>query len=324
MKQHILIIAAIALLFSSCEKEIKFNGHYSGEKLVLFSNVNTGSDQLTLRLYKSRFFLSEAEEPLGTTKSGAEVSAEINGRSFTLTEDPENRGNYIMPYKAQPGDEVSIRAHLDGFADVTSSTVVPQKPDFEILSCRTEAVKDFFGARNIIFRILIHDDGSSHDYYKLNIIRNVPDVGFFRTGSLYSNDVIFSEAGNMNLDGLEDILGGDSETRISGLLDDGSINGQDYICEIYCRAFYEGILYDDMDITYNPDEIENWEPDLSQYAVEIDALSGDLYKYEVSRRAAWDSGELTEIFGEPVVIHNNIKDGIGCFGAITPRTIYAK
>ena len=66
---------------------------------------------------------------------------------------------------------------------------------------------------------------------------------------------------------------------------------------------------------------EEFISNLGSLSITVTGYSEDLYRYIKSLEAYSEFGGFNEIFGEPVCIHNNIENGIGCFGAIARRTL---
>lgn len=314
------IAAASVILLSSCKEIIDFNGKYDGEKLVLFSCVNPDASQLTVSLSKSRFFLDDSQDPNPFDLRGGTVTMTMDGKTVTLVENPDKAGTFYTDIVPAVGGRVVLNASAPGLAPVTCEAVVPERVKCEVVHVDTKvlAESDWKVTVEHHVRITIHDDGSRRDYYRFSAVRKETssDAAVYTSASLMTNDVAF-----VSPDGMSSAVGIiDSEEKagnIDGVYDDSFFNGRDYTFEVW---FEDSVWKYDQYYGGHSDEPVDYDiNDLSGWGIEVDALSEDLYRYLRSREDYIKSDEgLISFFVEPVGIHNNIKGGIGCFGAISP------
>lgn len=319
------MMTVIACLLSSCDKEIKFKGNYSGEKIVMYSLANTELDTLSVLLKKSQFFLDDDYDPTWKEMTGATVTGEINGKSVTFAESITTPGTYEYPYNVKEGDVISIKASKKGFKDASATVTVPKKPSFEIKSVKVVESSEYIFGKEIQVKVTIHDDANVANYYRVVPLQktysyDIDDLCWKRSYAI-TKDILFLNAGSDFFDDIEDAINGDAgETWIELPVDDGLMNGKDYTFEYIVNAYnFDEVIYYDENGNYLP-ERKDWEVDLSQYKLKIECISDDLYKYELSRDA-YDYSDDTGLLSEPVCIHNNINGGIGCFGASSSVTL---
>ena len=318
MKRIIYILTACITLLCACEKEIKFNGDYDGEKLVLFSFANPDS-VLTAKLFKSTFILSHESPGRLNQISGAHVWAEVNEKykydfRERITEYRYDYGDewsvqvvidYISDYQPKPGDHIVVHASHQNFKEVYGETVVPQRPDMRVSPVEfKEDKKDPGSMIRACVDVTINDPAETDDYYSLNMaVKSIPDEYYLSEWSwmrVYSEDVIFYKTGVGDfIDSIEGM-----ENEIPEYFDDGAFGGEAHRFNIWSRIYVgDGEEYCR---SIAPSDIK----------VVVDNMSESLYRYCKSRDAAENTGGFGSIFGEQVSIYNNIVNGIGCVGAI--------
>jgi len=129
------LIVLVLIVFSSCEKEIEFNGEIT-EPLVVVNSFLMPDSTISVELTKSRFFLDSKDD--FDRINNATVSIEVNGQ-FKETLRFVNHGRYKGNYKPLPGDSVALLVKVPDHPDVRSSVVV-QRPS-TILSVDTLSKK---------------------------------------------------------------------------------------------------------------------------------------------------------------------------------------
>ena len=294
-----LIIAAISLvtLLCSCSKEIKFNGVYDGEKLVLYSFANLNT-RLTARVYKSRFFLAKDYNYEYELIDNVELSVDVNGdRQYPFVREGNN---YVSEYVPQEGDHIKVTASHKDFKTVYGETDVPKRPKFGIDSYKVTQ------SGRLEFDLTIQDPEEEDNYYRLNAWQNQKfeweeEAEFLWINhSIYSNDPIFNSS---QLGSYIDKIDG-SDPKVPDFFDDGAFDGSSH-----CFRFW--INFDH----HEEDKSDDIRPE--DFKLTVDAVSESLYRYSLSREAANNMDGIAEIFGEPVSIYNNIVNGIGRVGAVS-------
>lgn len=303
-----LIIAAISLvsLLCSCTKEIKFNGDYDGEKLVLYSFANPDT-RLTARVYKSQFFLAKDYRYDYELIDNVELTVEVNGdRQYSFVREGKS---YVSEYVPQEGDHIKVTASHKGFKTVYGETDVPKRPEFGIGSYKVTPAPSQGGSTRLEFDLTIQDPEGEENYYRLNAWQyqqrfewdEDEEAEFlWYNQNIYSNDAIFNSA---QLGSYIDRIDG-SDSMVPDFFDDGAFDGSSHCFRIWMNLYLEeGKSEGDI----RPED----------FKVAVDAVSESYYRYSLSREAAYNMDGIAEVFGEPVSIYNNIVNGIGCVGAVS-------
>lgn len=321
-----LFIAATAAV--SCEEEIEFNGKYSGEKLVIYSTVNPDSSRIAVTVGASNFFLSKDDGYNRRRISGASVTVQTPARTLQLAEVEGNPGMYAGWLEVREGEEVGIHASYGGFPDVRSRIEVPCKPDFEIVSRYSKVLEQQESFRTVArhFKIKIKDHPERKEYYRFRIF-STDEYGIMSDCQTFSSDVAFLDSDN-----LEDILEGNTEIKVDWMVvDEGMLGSGDRIIDFWVEDYQmaSSLIYtgengpggNEVIPEANDGGEEEFISSLGALSISVSSYSEDLYKYIKSLEAYSNMNGLNEVFGEPVCIHNNIVDGIGCFGGIASLTL---
>lgn len=329
MKKTTLFFVSFALLLCSCEKEIEFKGKYDGSKIVLYSVVNP-MDTLKVRVLRSYFILrtSDGSESVFDGLSEAKVTALVNGTEIPLTE--VDAGFFNSEFVPKPGDEVTIKASREGYKSVTATTVVPEPADFSVEKAVFEEkpIEDEYWRERrrewtVRLRIRINDVPGERNYYRLKIYEQ--DREYQQSLFAMTQDVIFMSQTD-EFETIEGMIDGDTWVYLPELIDDSMFEDRSYAFDVWFevgRYKQWEEIYSDSGIEYEESEEPIPDLDPADFWVEVDALSPDLYFYSTSLEdyEASDYG-FASFFGEKVSIHNNVQNGIGCVGAITPGIIY--
>lgn len=320
--------AAVSVIFlPSCKEIIDFNGDYDGEKLVLFSCANPDASQFTVSLSKSRFFLDDSQDLHPYDLKGGSVTLTLDGKTVTLAEDPDKAGTFHTEIVPEVGARVVLEASAPGLAPVSCEAVVPERVRCDVVSVDTKVLGETEWGISVERHVMItiHDDVSRRDYYRFIAVRKpkVQDSSVEgNEGASYSKKEISSSVFLKTNDVafMQSVTGSvvrDTARVIDGVYDDSFFNGMDYTFEAWFEDYVS--KYREYFGGHSDEPVEYGINDFSGWGIEVDALSEDLYKYQRSRDDYRKSYEgLISFFTEPVSIHNNIKGGIGCFGAISP------
>lgn len=313
-----IIVAAGLLLCASCDKEIEFTGEDTAPYPVMMGNATADSNQVTVWLSWSRFFLDTSETY--PTADGAKVTLLCNGTPYTAT--ALNNGFYRFAVAPQPGDSITVTANIPGYecGMVVARTRVPQRPSAEILSITDDTTTDKYGYmwRRFFFRIRI-DDPKGENYYRLRIgdrtlyqIRH--DIDSFSQYSypLSCDDpVIMGANNNLEENGIDIDMTRPTYDEIT--FSDENFDGRSYTITIQMKQ-NNNLTSDTYGIS-TPGEFQ----------LTITSISPELYRYEKSRDKAIDNA--SNYFSEPVQVICNVENGIGVLGsscATTSRKMIAK
>ena len=320
MRKLIFAIIPAVMLAVSCEKEIRFNGDYEGEKLVLFSLAEPGHP-LSARVRKSSFFLSGQDENLWEMLPGVTVQARYGDKEISFERDEE--GVYRSSFVPSEGDHIEISAFKDGFSPVRAETVVPHAPE---VSVTMGEVRLNHNDVEIHFKLTFHDRAGERDRYKVAAYTKVylDDMIYSDTKASGDGDrkAYYSQQSLMT----KDVLLMDAEVDVLNLdvgdgyacleyLEDSSFDGEDRTFDVWVETY----------VSDKALSLPDYGLDKYEWVFDILSLSEDQYSYLVSLEnyRKYDNG-LGAVFGEPVCIHNNVKGGIGCFGSASGISLSVK
>lgn len=312
-----------ALLLAGCEeKVIDIDPGVIENKVVAIAHVETDST-INLRLTRSRFFLDT--RPFSEI-TDATVSLKVNGAA-TTTPVSRDGGNYAVSYVPQPGDHLELSVDVPGRETVTAETTVPATPVIGNLR-RTYGVGTY-GDSTTTIHFRLTDDGSQANYYGIRL-RYEDTVYHSYNHNPYIDTIIMDttvESYYLEFS-CSDLLITDN-TDLNYVLNDGSVSTQwlafsdDKINGTVHEVSLTYSLYRD-DYAYETYDVEKGFFDIYEYSpkrvfVEVTSYTRDRYLYEVTV-SSYSDDILTSMFTEPVLVHTNVKGGIGIFAAMS-RTI---
>lgn len=322
MKRHIPAILLLIVLLSSCEKEITFIGQYEGPKLVMYSSANPDSF-LSVRLYKSKFILDPSDRRLDAPVSGAHVTAEIGGTVYDLVEDAANAGSYVGSFKPREGDRIVLKAKAAGMAEVSSSTIVPFRPEVSIKSYSHKVFDTNFGGtrEQVHLKLTVKDRPDERNYYRFRVYTVVTrriggEERYDHEEFIYSNDVLFYTVNSSGLGILDDLADVEGSRDADICVEDTVMDGKEYPFEL----FFDYYPFDPDERLYAYSDVSPaaYSDYMTEFRVEAQSLSESMYKYCCSLSDFHGSlASIGAMFGEPVSIYNNIEGGIGCFAAVS-------
>lgn len=324
MKKILFPILAISLvLFSSCSKEIDFNGEVTDPLIVVNSYLMPDS-AISIELTKSRFFLDSKKD--FDRINNAVVSIEVNGQQKETLRFV-NHGKYTGNYKPLPGDSVALLVKVPGHEDVRSSVVVPLPSVILSVDTLSKKLVDRYEAQVIDNKVIawmshyekeigvrIKDDASRKNYYRLSVLflekyPNQPD-GYLSGYYMFFNlQGVSNEASSGSILGLVE---GENSNEFH-IFPDDLFDGKEivirfkiYDYELEVEPGYEDVFGKD---PHPASQVQR------SYTINLQSIPQDTYLYLKSMDAAEQVFET--FFTEPVQIYTNIENGIGIFGALT-------
>ncbi len=316
--KYILTVFFVTLV-CSCTEPIEFDAGEISPYVVLLSRPSSDST-VCVYISKSRFFLDNS---LSNTIDDATVTLYLNGVAHSGTFDPgayNGYGAYVFTACPNAGDTLRVSARVPGFPDeVTSTTVIPQLPGIEILDYVVDTgmgrgYHDEYGGYyygdecyyKVRFKI---NSLTNNEFYKVRFLR--PEE-MFNGGTYYWDTVLpfpiwfYVNDPIVNVSDLESALDGD----------DGSFSGYELL---FGNELFSGNSHEFTAI------INQWPTgaDINYYYMpiylEISSLSRELYRYIQTSKGYYS--DFDELFGEPIQVFCNIKNGIGIFGRYACKRI---
>lgn len=283
MKKNIIYIALI-VLFTACQGEDIIDPSDLGkftDKLVV-NAVVTNDKSISLQLTDSKSSIS-TELPNFIENADAKMS--VNGSSSVMVYDPGDKV-YTLNYLPKTGDIIGLDIRINGYPSITSSVKIPASINANA-SLIIDGTLDSSGSPTDLLKIAFKDDISSANYYKIAFFYYNTTLATFIPMAFSLNDPAIIEFNSIKLnDG-------------SILFTDVKFNGQ---LKTLSTAAPYGI------VTGNPNE---------KYLIVLESVNEDLYRYYTTLQRARDAkdGGFSSAFNNAVVIHTNIKNGLGILGA---------
>jgi hypothetical protein len=310
MKTHtfyIITLIAGMLFASACEKNVEIDIDETDPMIVLNSVLKADSSVVVF-LSRTRHVLDNKDI---TPISGAEVILQDeNGNKVTL--DYSGNGSYTTDEIAVlPGTEYTVSASAKGFNPVTASCMVPRP--VEIMRMDTSSLYTEWGDREITMDLIFSDPPDEVNYYTISATARVavlyreirerfdtlyetPDTvvtGFvLDTIDTYVNryEPVYIES--------EDLAVEEYDFDGGVIFSDKIFNGKQYSfnMKLYTWSFYEAA-------------------DTSAIYINLQAIDENYFRYIDTREKHYYARE--DPFAVPVVVHNNIENGVGILGGMT-------
>lgn len=318
-------------LFTSCEKEIEFNGEHSDPKLVINSLVAPGH-RVEAYIGKSYFFL---DTPDTSAPEDAVVSLYVNDNHIgemtrfydTIWEYYDMVSYHLVPgfyhdYRPQSGDVVKIKASAHGFEDAEGVTnVLPNAIDYQYdivvkewdstyshpyYNAPDEVENDSLLSINGILELSINitdPNPGKIDYFRLLESRRsrTQDGENSWYVSCDYDDPIFGASMAEN----DFVDASDLDTRPEGVFTDMLFDGSSYRLKLKIR------------FDCQVDEV--FDPDFFRVPILLEHLSKEYYNYLYTCN---QGDEVMGFFAEPIQTYSNVTNGFGIVAGTTVDTIW--
>ena len=313
MKQkinYISFILGILLITAACEKNVDIDIDEIEPMIVMNGLLQTDS---TVQIYlsRTRHILDNVQL---SSLGGATV--EISGPdgnpvSLVYGKDQLYRTDQI---KIEAGKEYTVTASADGFNSVSAVSTMPKKVNIRKID--TLSVRNEWGEKQISFDILIEDPPDETNYYMLSLKARIPvkyiDI-IERIDTLYVDPVKDTVILGYVYDTLEYFI-----PRIDNIYvesEDLAVEQNDYFSN---RIIFSDKLFDGKTYSFNGSFYDwfLWEAgDSATVYISLQSVDEHYYKYIDSRADHYYA--KNDPFAVPVVVHNNIENGIGILGGAT-------
>ena len=319
-------------LFTSCEKEIEFNGEQTDSRLVINSIVTPGH-RVEARIGKSYFFLDPANT---ATPDDLVATLYVNGNRVgemmpfldTIWEmywpyDYELVSGFYNDYCPQEGDIVKITASANGFEDVEGTTSALPKDlncpmEVELIDCHSgyiyhynDEIQDYetdssvlviAGYMNLTFTITDPNPGKTDCFRLITSRSSNMSIGDNRRYIYFDYDDPIFETGMTENEFFD---ASDLDTRPEGVFTDVLFDGSSY--RIKVKASFDCELAEDFD------------PDFYRVPFIVEHLSKEYYHY----LNTCDQGDVAlQIYAEPIHTFSNVTNGFGIVGGRAVDTLW--
>ncbi len=293
-------VLVIAVISSSCEKYIDFEGENMPRRLVLNGLVQADS-----------VFRVDLSHSLGYIDIGALSSVE-NGtvevylsdglllETLVHTEDGTYEGNQV----AMAGQSYRVEARAPGMQDVWAADLVPQPVAISDWDTITTTTDEFFGssALNISFTIT---DPTGDNYYAIEVFETrlyeVEVIGFDpQTGQAIYDTTYYDnpERYVLGLSTNDVVLASEYTTSLGdGMIYDDRFQFSDELFKSTTRTFNINLDYFSR---------------ASDIEIKLSSCSPDLYQYYRTRQRY--NNTVGDPFAEPVQVFTNVESGLGIWG----------
>ena len=318
------------LLFTSCEKEIEFNGEQTDPKLVINSLVEPGK-RVEASMSKSCFFLQnplDMQAPadlqallyvngvlVGGMTPFADTVWELYSDDYTV------RSGFYNDYCAQVGDIIRITAAANGYDDVEGTTSplptpVEVQAAYELTDWHSEYFHNFnyetfeyeedsllfiTGTMNLTVTLADSNPGVS-DCFRLSTGLNNKYWGYPCYLNCDYSDPVFG--GNFNND---EFLISDIASQPEGVFTDLLFDGSSY--QIKMEVYFNCQLgLDDVAESYR-----------------VPFLMEHLTKEYLNYLSTCDQGDMSmQIWAEPIQTYTNVTNGFGIVAGRTVDTLWVE
>lgn len=325
-----LLLAAIAAITCSCERELDFNVGSTDRELTVYAVANAGApfkayvtrsfstnrspnfyqvletrDDMLRRVYLSTMVVKDAQ-----------VTAVVNGTDrYEMTYDTTTTA-YGCAYVPRVGDKVEFTAKAQGFDDATATTTV--LAPIEIHDLQYEIVpdqavdpsirdthpgdtwRDLYGADTVMrATFTFHDPGGEKNYYRMRV-RNIGEAEELPGMVKYSVGDVFKSDSPVFFDRSLPVGYGLWDKNFSDVFDDHLIDGQDCTITVSGRK-------------------RSWSK--RRMIVELQSISPEMYYFLKSLMVYRIS--VDDVYSTPVQIYSGITNGWGVLGSVSgiPHTI---
>lgn len=321
---HIIWFVLLSIsIFTSCEKEIDFDGETTESQLVLNSFI-TPDSTIAANISESQFFLNN--DYLFKAVENAEVSIYCNGILKETMQHSLN-GKYISATKPEVGDIVKLVVKVPEKDEITGETTIYPKANV----VKLDSIVIWTGAKPIIETVNTVDNGlpktetivvGKYRFRTIRYILTFEDAAnmknYYRL--VVSQTSTFNGKKKVNYDyTLDDIVSGNTKDLLPGIpainesknqfhvFTDELINGKTYPLSFIIR---------DTASIYLPE----YQRPLPKKTVEIDLQSvcNNFYLFLKTRS---DQQTANQLFSEPIQIYNNVTGGIGLVGSYTSNVL---
>lgn len=310
-------------IFTSCEKEIGFDGEAT-ESLIVLNSFITPDSIIRARVSESQFFLNN--DYLFKSVENAEVSIYFNGQLKETMQYSAN-GQYISIAKPSIGDVVRLVVRVPSKEDISSETTIYPKANI----IKLDSIIIWTGAKPIIEQINSVENGVNKTdmvvvgKYRFRTIRYILTFedaksiqNYYRLVVGKTSDIEGKKYVNYDYS-LDDIVSGNTKDLLPGI---PTINELKNEYHVFTDELINGKQYP---LSFSiADTVNIYLPEyqraLPRKTVDIDlqCISNGLYLY---LKTISDQKNSNQLFSEPIQIFNNVDGGIGVVGSYTSNVL---
>ena len=326
-KNIFILIMLCALLFSSCEKTIDFDGEGTAPMIVVNGLLVAGKP-IEVRVTKSQSLLADSYffEFLINAKVDLYIDGEFAETLIAEQSDEPENPYYDTGYRrwffkgqtiAENGKTYRLEVTNEGLQAVNCETTVPEPVQLIAVDTATEFIPVEYGTQEMLgVKIKFGDNAENNNFYRVQIDQlNGVNKNYYSGTEQSSDTVLLSKQLGLYLDLFDPVFGGstnEADEIVTGtpynryaLFDDGEISGEEYTVKVRLSQNYN---------TYNPDPFDEDSGNFSERQIILYSLSREYYEYLRSSTNHFYYAD--DYFSEPVPVYTNVHGGMGIFAAV--------
>ena len=326
-KNIFILIMLCALLFSSCEKTIDFDGEGTAPMIVVNGLVVPGNP-IEASVSKSQSLLAGSYyfEFLIDAKVDLYVDGEYVETLIAEQSDEPDNPYYDTGYRkwffkgetiAENGKTYRLEVTNDGLQAVNCETTVPEPVQLIAVDTATEFIPVDYGTQEMLgVKIKFVDNAENNNFYRVQIDQlNGINKDYYSGKEESSDTVLLSKQQALYLDLFDPVFGSstnEADEIVTGtpdnryaLFDDGEINGEEYTVKVRLPQNYN---------TYQPGPSDGDSGNFYERQIILYSLSREYYEY--LRSATNHFYYADDYFSEPVPVYTNVHGGMGIFAAL--------
>lgn len=311
------IFTLVTILTGSCEKNVDIDIGET-EPMIVMNGVLMADSTIQIYLSRTRHILDNNQINSLTSATVEITNARGESEQLVLGDGQLYRTDKMS---IQPGEEYVIRASAPGYNDVEATTVIPV--NVPIARFDTSRVYDDYGETMVEFEIVLDDPPGLNNYYMLSIRSHLQ---YFNTEYSYYLDTLYVDT--------------EKDTVVVGYVRDSvvfkdvrnesiwfesenlAIEQEDFYSS---RVIFSDRLFDGKSYTIRG-RFNTWFlygiNDSAKIDVSLQTIDSHYFKYIDSRTDHYYA--RSDPFAVPVVVHNNITNGVGILGAMSSDMVSFK
>ncbi len=291
----LIILFLLTVTFSGCVKILTDDLKAEKTKLVINSVISPDS-VFTVNVSKTANIFDEETLDNLPFINDAEVKVFENG-NFLFNLDSKDNGYYRKDYYPLPGKKYTVEVYHKDFDPVTSGAVIPgvvKVKKFDTISL--EQIDQYTSALKSGF--LFDDPPGEDNYYMLQ-----GEITYLDDSGAFYNTFLDFRVPDVD-ENLYAVSNGDKL-----LWSDKLIDGHEIKIEFY---FFDGYIE-------TGKMLKSIKDGNAIFKFYFSNISKDYFLYLKTERLYYETAN-TDPFMEPVIIHSNVKNGYGIFGAMNTDT----
>jgi len=314
---YIAVFAILTMLSGSCEKNVDIDIGET-DAMIVVNGVLMADSTVKIYLSRTRHILDNNELNSLTNATVEITNAEGVSEQLELGDGQLYRTDQM---EIIPGMEYTLTASVPGYNDVEASTFIPV--NVPIARFDTSRVYDDYGETMVEFEIVLDDPPGVNNYYMLSIRSHLQ---YFNTEYSYYLDTLYVDT--------------EKDTVVVGYVRDSVVykdvrnesvwfESENLAIEqqesYSSRVIFSDRLFDGKTYTIRG-RFNTWflygVNDSASIDVSLQTIDSHYFKYIDSRTDHYYA--RNDPFAVPVIVHNNIQNGVGILGAMSSDMVSFK